>query len=205
MSLGILISYLSIVPVTKTVTTKAPSFKHYLNLYAKYGTKFKCPCKTIAIEHKQFMQVTYTLHQVCSSNFITDNWLDFVSQYQYNLSGTDGTFQKTAPHMFQGLKLICQQVKDTITQHLSSFYSDRYVDIDVTAPDIFNYRTKSIFNQFQRSMTNEFLSALDLVRDMFQANALFSSLQTNAQLTYWTIANVYLADLVYLTTENEGL
>lgn len=204
-SLVILISYLSMISVTKTEIVKSPTLKQYLKLYAIYSQKLTCPCKSIAIEHKVFMKVTYTLHQVCSSNFITEDWMDFVSRYEYTLPNINRDFRKSASYMFQSLQLICKQVNGTITYHLSSFYDTRYVAFDLTPFKTFEYRTKSIFNQFHQSMVNEFLSSLNLVRNMIQVNALFSSLQSNARIVYENIAYVSLRTLTYVTTNNEGL
>lgn len=45
-------------------------------LYLKHSNKLSCPCSTIAIPYKNFVRNKITYHPVCSSIFVSNQWVD---------------------------------------------------------------------------------------------------------------------------------
>jgi hypothetical protein len=79
-SMAILLLYHSLIRVRKTVDVDAPSLTQYLHLYSTYPQTLTCPCSKISISYDKFLDVHYTLHQVCSSVFVNQSWIDYLAR-----------------------------------------------------------------------------------------------------------------------------
>ena len=196
-SLIILISYTSLVRITKTFTVQSPTFEQYSQLYSQYSQTLTCPCTQISINYENFIHIQYTLHQVCTSFFVTDQWLQYFEASQPTHYFFDD-FLSTGPYVFQALRMFCELTNTTTINSLDGFYSNQYVTTSATPEQVFQAQSQQFIDQFKSSTINSFLLSLSLVRNTTQGNALFSGTQSNYQLhkndndtfTY-TAVNVY--------------
>ena len=58
-----------------TIVIKEPSIVKYKQLQAIYATNLDCPCSTVTIPYDTFASVQFRLHEICSSIFISDDWI----------------------------------------------------------------------------------------------------------------------------------
>ena len=175
----VLIGYISLINVTKTITVNKPTLTQYSALYAKHAQSLACGCSQVSIDYGQVAAVHYRMHQVCSSVFINDSWLEsFRSSFDpESLQPID--FRVAGMHIFQAVRTFCQMSDRAIADHLISFYSNQYVSSMVTPEKLFRSQTEGAFKQFVSSTTNDLLSSLKTIRDVTYANALFSARLTN--------------------------
>ncbi|CAF0792169.1 unnamed protein product [Adineta steineri] len=183
-SLSILFLYNSLINITETINVKAPSIKEYSQLYNSYSQTLTCECTQISINYEEFIQIQYKLHQVCRSDFVTQEWIDYVA----NSYGNDGTFydtfRTTGTFVFQALSTLCVLVDQTISNSLTQFYSSQYVSEFVTPENVFQLQTDAFISQFILSTTNQFLLSLSMIRKTTQSNALLSGQLTNYRFYY---------------------
>jgi hypothetical protein len=187
LSMTILLAYTSAVTVDKTLTIKAPTLNQYTELYIKYPETLICPCTQIAINYDKFLHINYTLHQVCSSSFVTDDWINYLAMLNTgsnNIIVSD--FRQTASFIFEGLSSLCKLVNETISNSLSRFYETQYVTIDVIPSILLQSQAQAVISQFQSSTVNEFLSSLRVVRDVIQSDSLLAWMQSNALLNLFS-------------------
>ena len=177
LSLTILVMYTSLVTITKTATIPGSSFQRYLQFASRFSKTLTCSCTKISINYEKILRVTYNLHQVCTRDFVTENWTDYLSLQSESVSNFD--CRATSVFTFQSLRILCQSVNTTITDSLNSFYSSQYITASVTPSEIFQSQTESLVQQFISSTTNTYRLSLQMIRDTTQANALVSALQTN--------------------------
>ena len=180
LSLTILVMYTSLVTITKTATIPGSSFQRYLQFASRFSKTLTCPCTKISINYEKILRVTYNLHQVCTSDFVTENWTDYLSLQSESVSNFD--CRATSVFTFQSLRILCQSVNTTITDSLNSFYSSQYITASVTPSEIFQSQTESLVQQFISSTTNTYRLSLQMIRDTTQANALLSGLEKNYNL-----------------------
>ena len=181
-SLIILISYTSLVRITKTFTVQSPTFEQYSQLYSQYSQTLTCPCTQISINYENFIHIQYTLHQVCTSFFITDQWLYYFNPPVLTNYFSDD-FRWTGSYAFQALRMFCELTNTTIINSLDRFYSNQYVTASITSDRVFRAQSQQLIDQFKSSTINTFLLSLSLVRNTTQGNALFSSTKTNYELS----------------------
>ncbi|CAF1306333.1 unnamed protein product [Adineta ricciae] len=198
LSLITILFYYSLINVTITVTREHPSFNEYRQLYEMHHHTLTCPCTKVSTNYKEFLQVTYTLHQMCSSVLITDEWFEYLSYRSDDNQVHSDDFRWIGQALFQSFHTVCNMAKQTISDSLSQFYSNQYITTSVTSFELFTLQTKSSLDQFMSiGKTNLFL-ALDLIQNTTGANYLLSARKTN----YYFYHRYYTFDYV-LKDSNE--
>jgi hypothetical protein len=176
--LCILLLYTSLINITQTVNVKEPSIQQYSKLYNLYDQALTCDCTQISINYGKFVQIQYIFHQVCNSDFVTQDWIDVLATAARTIGQSDD-FRVTSPSAFQTLTAFCTLVNETISNSLTQFYSSQYVSASVTPENVFQSQTNVLISQFISSTTNEFLSSLSMIRKTTQSNSLVSGELTN--------------------------
>ena len=181
-SLTILLLYNSLVTVTKQITVKSPSLDQYAQLYVKDAQTLTCPCKQISISHRKFLNLTYTLHQVCYSQFVTRDWLEYFIATQAHGPVWFDDFRITGVYHFQALIALCELVNTIISDSLRRFYDTQYVSLVVTPQKVLESHVVSLVSEYKSSTTHNFLLSMQIARDIMRGDALLSSIYTNAYL-----------------------
>ena len=151
LSLAILILYTSLVTVTKTVSVDTPSLTQYSQLYSKHPQALVCPCRKISIKYEKILTVNYTLHQVCSSVFVTKIWINHLSDSAVPVYRFFDDFLETGVKAFQALSSFCELIRQTTADNLIRFYSTEYVSGSVISRDsVFNHRSRHQLNSLDR-------------------------------------------------------
>ena len=178
-SLSILLLYTSLINTTQTVNIKAPLLQEYLQLYNLHSQTLACECTQISINYEKFIHIDYKFHQVCHSDFVTQDWIDYLATSYGSYSVSFDDFRATSSSTFQGLNTLCILVNQTISNRLHQFYSRQYVSATVTSSNVFQLQTKVFISQFKLSTTTEILLSLFMIRKTTQSNSLFSGGLTN--------------------------
>ncbi|CAF4212546.1 unnamed protein product [Adineta steineri] len=102
-----------------TVNIASPTLTKYEQLYSKYSQTLICPCKHISINYEKFLSIEYTLHQVCTSFFITDEWIAYINVPGTGYYVTDD-FRVTGPYQFETLRAFCELINNALQYYLLS-------------------------------------------------------------------------------------
>ncbi|CAF1473855.1 unnamed protein product [Adineta steineri] len=164
-----------------TVNIATPTLTKYEQLYSKYSQTLICPCKNISTNYEKFLSIEYTLHQVCTSFFITDDWISYIAIGTTGYLVT-GDFRVTGPYQFETLRAFCELINSTMSYSLIQFNSTQYITASVTPLQLFQSQAQSFIDQFKLSTTNNFLLSLNMSRKTIQGNVLLSGRQTNYKL-----------------------
>lgn len=82
-------------PQSITETQMNVSVEMYKDLIKRYGESVSCPCSQINIPQKSFTSIRIEFHPVCSSIFVTEEWINAL--YLVDASGFDTLdFRQTA-------------------------------------------------------------------------------------------------------------
>ena len=177
-TLSVLILFTSLTIVTQTVTIQQPSINLYIELQSKYSQTLICPCTQIEVDYEQFISYHPTFHQICSSDFITPQWMIYVSRNNNGyVVATD--FRNIAAIYSSSLLKFCNLSSEAINDALLVFNSTKYVTKNVQQTDLFLSETEQIVNLFKQTTAKIYLQALSMSREMVFGNALVSGLITN--------------------------
>ncbi|CAF1681728.1 unnamed protein product, partial [Adineta ricciae] len=162
---------------TEIITTTAPnpSVATYTSLQKSYSNTLRCPCSNTAIPYEQFLTLSPTLHQVCSSDFITNGWLTIL-QNTYDYHAED--WRNRAYSQFQLLSNICGLAKDTVNVAVRRFIVQSLVVSSILSESEFNIQLNATLDQFFLSTIRSFGSLINITTLLTQVDQLYLGLRT---------------------------
>lgn len=76
LSVVIITIYAGQVSIAQTIDVKEPSFEQFQLLSSKFSETFRCPCDNVSIPYSTFIDLKPQFHQLCTSDFIGQDWID---------------------------------------------------------------------------------------------------------------------------------
>ena len=169
--------------IPQHIEIRDPTFKLYNKLQDKYS--LDCPCSNVAIPYEQFAQFAPQYHQVCSSDFVTQRWID----YLYNPSTTPfyypEDFRSTASQQFQLLAILCRLSIQAINDSLHLFNNTKFISAQLLSKNLFRAQIQAHIHAFKTSTLKKFSHTLDFVRNLLYGNTLLSVSQTFYPFQLW--------------------
>jgi len=144
-----------------TISIENPSLSTYINLQRKYSHTLTCPCSTVTISYQKFMSFSPILHQICSSDFIKDEWIS--SLEDCTIQYLDIDWRNRAFQQFRLLSKLCQLANKTITVAIYEFLLQPFVVSNVLTENDFNIQIEKVLNQFNQSTIIYFSHLIDAV------------------------------------------
>ncbi|CAF0966699.1 unnamed protein product [Adineta ricciae] len=175
-----LVFYSSLIDKTINVKVSLSSLSQYQQVQMKYPNTFNCPCNEISVPYKDFLVVSPIYHEVCSSDFIQQSWIEYLYNEQ---TITDQNYRAVAAAQFQVLSYLCIIADGTIQESLAQFYSTKFITNDFIPFSLFQIQTDSIVDIFQKTLSQTFNRPFEMTQDLLQGNSLMSVFQTNWKFT----------------------
>ncbi|UJR11723.1 hypothetical protein I4U23_015904 [Adineta vaga] len=177
-SLIILTTYSSISARIEKKTVPSPNQSMYKNLQKKYSDSLQCSCSKISIPYGQFVETVPSFHQVCSSEFISQLWIDFV--FRVNLIYTLPIDVRTSlSAMWQLMKGFCESAMDTTTDTLDDFHNSLMVSSILLTKESLEVKVQAALDFLRYMASSNFRQSITIVHELSQANQLMSGLLTN--------------------------
>jgi hypothetical protein len=82
-------------PQDRTIVEQHITPANFNELYLKYRETLSCPCSTTTVPFKDFISNTISFHPVCSSKFVTQQWIEALYLPNASVYGLPD-FRKTA-------------------------------------------------------------------------------------------------------------
>ena len=185
----IMIIYLWYSAQTITQTIQSPYLEQYEALQMQYPDVLQCPCATIPILHKEFVQITPIYHQICSSNFRQPWW--YKSLRFRNTATGWLRFLQNSKSYFLTWDLFCEMATVIMTAANSRFSSIAFVNTRVLSSFEFSSQINATIVNFLSNTLGEFLHKNSLVGDVLHGDAYVSGLGTNIYYTFNNITADY--------------
>ena len=163
-----------------------PSQTRYEQLLAEPAYQLHCPCGNISLAHKGFITVNATFHQVCTSDFVNETWIQLVPPGNTWFSYDRSDVYVGRDSYYSLLSRLCALSQTTINQNADDFLSQVFVNAQAMSELDFLSQLGVITQHFKNSTSARFAHALHLLRDMSQANAFISGFFFN---WYWSLQN----------------
>ncbi|CAF1470926.1 unnamed protein product [Adineta steineri] len=122
-TMTILLVYDALAVKTQQIEVRNPSLKTYLELQNTYDTNVICPCTEISASYRSFAEIIPTYHEICSSVFVSQKWIDMLFNDQTSMRYVLD-FRATATNQFQVLRELCKFSQTTINNDIQAFYDD---------------------------------------------------------------------------------
>ncbi|CAF3935239.1 unnamed protein product, partial [Rotaria sordida] len=106
----------------------------------QYPDTLRCPCTKLAIPYGTFVNVVPSFHQVCSSNFVSQSWIDFAFK-------TNTTFiwpmdiRTSLSAMWQLIAAFCSSATKIIPDALNEFSNLPLINTMILPEDLLQTKT----------------------------------------------------------------
>ncbi|CAF3628193.1 unnamed protein product [Rotaria sp. Silwood1] len=185
LSIIILIIYTASKVEKQVVTIENPSKVVYENLFKKYPLTLKCPCNQIIIPYGSFISFASEYHPVCSSLFISDEWIISTrGRYPLDIYPTV-KFEESGPYIFNTLATLCSLIQNTLSNAWQIFNRSSLITSQTLSYEELIDRSNATLQQFIRNTVAEFKRLRKLIsthnHGMFLAdyNTKFSTSHVN--------------------------
>ncbi|CAF4486118.1 unnamed protein product, partial [Rotaria socialis] len=177
-SLTILTIYTSFTPQISVEKIQSPSVSDYERLQIQYSDTLQCQCQFISIPYAIFTHIETSFHQVCSSNFISQEWIDSLFEnIDRNLWPMD--MRTTLSAMWQLISTLCQISITFVSDAFHDFEGSQLISSIVLPKDRIQMNIQAAVNETQKKVSNTFLLSLSIIQQNTQINDFITGVSTN--------------------------
>ncbi|CAF1509502.1 unnamed protein product [Rotaria sp. Silwood1] len=157
---------------------QSPSLSEYERLQKQYSDNLQCPCTSISIPYAKFTTIETSFHQVCSSNFISQEWINFLFEnIDKNLWPMDVRTSISA--MWQLISILCQNSTTFLIDAFRVFTNSEFISSTILPKDRIQINTQAALNETQRIAFNTFLLSLTTIQQITQMNDFMTGTSVN--------------------------
>ncbi|CAF4341514.1 unnamed protein product [Rotaria sp. Silwood2] len=158
----------------RIINIKNPSKIVYENLFKKFPLTLKCPCDQIVIPYGSFISFSPEYHPVCSSLFVSDEWiLSTRGRYPLAIYPTV-KFEESAPYFFNTLATLCSLIQNTLSNAWQIFNRSSLITAQTLSYEELIDRSNATLQQFILNTVAKFTRIRRLIsihsHSMFLAN-----------------------------------
>jgi hypothetical protein len=161
-----------------TSTTKIVINNPTIDQYEQLSHDAQCPCSQLAIPYGTFVELEASLHSICSSDFVSDRWIETISSTVDIIHAYRADFRVTGSAQFLALVAFCRLSDRIVADSISSFGAASLLSRKVLTRDVVEFTVESFIRQFQLSMPSVLQSHLRLTNRFIFGNKLISGLET---------------------------
>jgi hypothetical protein len=190
-----LVFYATLSLRTVTVTENNPSESEFQWLYPRYSDTIKCPCSRIAIPYSEFIRYDATFHEVCSSQFISQTWIDAV--YTANRTFLVPNDVRITLNIFwQSIRLLCTLTQKKVMEVLNDFNSTLLLSSQTQPPWLIETNAKAALQFSFISAVAVLKRGLLIAQQSIVGNHFISGLGTNFQFNFKINISAYTKILI---------
>ena len=175
-SFASLIIYTIIRQQIQTNEFDKPSFDRYNELIETYGEHLKCSCSSVASTYDQFVQIEPIFHPICSSSFVSD---EFIDDLRINSVYKQRDYRGIISAHIQYLQGLCQMSVDTVNNTKEQFLSSLFLTKYLLSNNEFEKLINSSIEHVQLSSPNILTTISLLIRNINFGNSIISTYETN--------------------------
>ncbi|CAF1635160.1 unnamed protein product, partial [Adineta ricciae] len=190
-------------PQSRTVIVSEITPSIFNELYLKHSETLSCPCSTITISYKTFVSNTIALHPVCSSFFVSQQWISALYLTNPSIFGPVD-FRTTAKSQFELLTSLCSIFQDTIDENKMNLDDNELVTIDLISEDKLRSQVDANIKLFRSDISTEMDSFLSYIKITTRANYLISALNTNAVIGAVANGENYVINIFQTFARNDS-
>jgi hypothetical protein len=184
-AMSILLAYTIIQVQSKPIKVLNPSLSTYMHLYDTYDN-VQCPCTQLSVTYDNFLQLSPLFHQVCSSDLISEEWIDFLLDKNTTALKYPLDFRTTAFNQFQNLRQLCQLSNTAINDGIQTLNKSQLISGELLNEQLFISQVKADILEFQTVTISDFTRSLLFTRNFIGGNALLSAAETAYTLAVYS-------------------
>ena len=149
-------------------TVTSPSFERYNILYEEYQSNLECTCSQIAIRHSAILSVSPSLHSVCSSDFVTDDWIRALFFSHDAVHPED--WLPAAASQFRCLSNLCNLTKSTVDEMVYQLNLQKIITFNLLSENEFYQKLNDTINQMIQSTEIHYRVLINTLKSLIHAD-----------------------------------
>ncbi|UJR18688.1 hypothetical protein I4U23_005595 [Adineta vaga] len=161
-------------------------------IHFKDKENLSCPCSNTIISYKKFISNEIKYHPICSSKFISQQWIDAL--YSTNASRYRARdFRAIAHSQFKLLSDFCSLIKDMVSQTEIEIDNYELITIDLLLKDQLQSKVNNTIESIKNSISIRLMLYIDYINTNTESNNFISSLNINTKILSKLEGNHYVA------------
>ena len=169
---------------TISKTEYSPPHTRFATLASKYPDTIYCPCSRIGIAFNIFVSTHVRFHQVCSSPFVQQAWIETVFAEKSNASFSTDDYRATLSFFWQAIAGLCNISQATWADVVAGFNVSHTFNPLAVAEDVVRAKAQATLNNAISAARMTLSHHLLAVQRTISANQVVSALATNFYLRY---------------------
>ncbi|CAF1125518.1 unnamed protein product [Adineta steineri] len=189
-TLSILSVYILIEEGVHRITILKPTENQYKHFQEIYSNKSICPCSSITMTYSNFITIQPYYHQVCSSDFVSSQWIQYSISNIKNSTYYFADYAINSQSQFQLLTMLCQQAQQIVDNGIETFLQTQYVSSQIDSQDLFQSKINLLITDWRSTILNRYLRPINIIRTISQGNLLMNfGLNNHFSVTNSTYTN----------------
>ncbi|UJR11699.1 hypothetical protein I4U23_015880 [Adineta vaga] len=177
-SVVIITLYTSLSIHVKTETLTMPTKIQYEQLFVQYSDSLQCPCTQISIFYNEFTRITSSFHQVCSSEFVSQQWIDFVFATNLTFIWTMDV-RTSMSAMWQLISALCQYANTTFSDTIDTFSNTSFISPMLISENLLRTQMQASIDLTRQTASDNIRRSFTAVHEITQASGLLTGVSTN--------------------------
>lgn len=157
-----------------------PSQTIFEQLVQSHSLTLKCPCSQLSVVYETFSTVKVRFHQVCSSHFVSQQWIDSVyTNSNDSIPLVPNDPRPTMSAFWQIVAGLCQLSNMSVNYAVAQFHATSLLVPLALSADTVRTESQVTYNTLMAVTQSTFLRSLLTIEGMIASNQLVSGLQTN--------------------------
>ena len=178
LSICILLIYTSQTEQTRTIILAFPTAAHYQRLQIQYPDTLYCPCQTLSIPYQTYFKILPTFHQVCSSDFLSQPWIDFTFDL-HDMFLWPMDVRTSLSAFWQLMKALCQSATAAVNDELEKLKNSPMISSAVLPEALLRARAQANLDTVFRKASNAFIQSIQLTLRITLSNGFITGFSTN--------------------------
>ena len=186
LALAVLIIAIVAASLLRTVNTTeySPRQTRFSYLANKYPDTLFCPCSTIGISYGTFVSTHVRFHQVCSSQFVQQAWIDMIFTQQNNASFSPDDVRNTLSFFWQVIAGLCKISNTTWFDIVAGFNASYTFSPVAVTEQVMRSQAQVALDNAIYSVRTKLTRDLLAIRRIMSGNQVVSALATNFYARY---------------------
>ena len=150
-----------------------------LSEYESYPSDARCPCREYSIEYSTFISSDPSYHPVCSSAFVSDEWISALYYGDEQSSLPNDDFRSIGFSFFQTLSMLCRLSRIEVNDILASVNSESFFSLNLLSRSNFIAQISADTNRFRTNALQLFQTRISIISQLIGSSFLINSLHTS--------------------------
>ena len=158
-----------------TTTKDIITMKKSTSINQTQSESLPYPCREPAIPYRKFLFGEFNINQVCLSDFVSEQWLEYLQTVRSNVPLRITDFRNMILPIFRALRTFCNIVSQETTNRLMRFHSDHYISNHLVSPDVFMIQMQISIQDLISSVQTNLISLINAIHMIVEMNSLYSA------------------------------